>query len=39
MVRAQGLIGDTPRGAELSKLGTHILRTIVRAKDFWDSML
>ena len=32
-------MGDTPRGAELSKLGTGILRTIVRVKDFWDSVL
>ena len=32
-------MGNTQRGAELSKLDTHILRTIVRAKDFWDSML
>ena len=36
---AWGLMGDTPRDAELSKLGTSILRIIVRAKDFWDSVL
>ena len=30
---------DTPRGAELGKLCTHILRAIVRAKYFENSML
>ena len=39
IVMAWGLVGDTPRDAELSKLGTSILRIIVRAKDFWDSVL
>ena len=39
IVQALGLMGDTPRIAEISKLGTCILRTIVRVKDFWDSML
>ena len=39
IMRAWGLMGDTPRGAELSELCTHILGTIVRVKDFWDSVL
>ena len=30
---------DTPRSAEIGKLGTHVLRTIVRAEDFWDFVL
>ena len=32
-------MGDTPRGEEISKQGTSVLRTIVRAKDFRDSVL
>ena len=32
-------MGDAPGSAEISKLGTHILRMIVRVKDFWDSVL
>ena len=39
IVRAWDLMGDTPRGAEISKLCTSVLRTIVRVNDFWDSML
>ena len=39
IVWAWGLIGDTPGIAEISEHGTDILRTIVRAKDFWDSVL
>ena len=31
-------MGDTPRGAEISELGTHVFRTVIRVKDFWDSM-
>ena len=30
---------DTPRGPDIRELGTSVLRTIVRAKHFWDSML
>ena len=39
IVWAWGLMGDTQRTAEISKLGTQVLRTIVRLKDFQDSML
>ena len=39
IVRAWGLMSNAPRGAELSELGSHILRTIVRVKDFQDFML
>ena len=32
-------MADTPRSSEISELGTCIFQTIVRAKDFWDSVL
>ena len=39
VVWAWGLVSDTPRGAELSELCTCILRAIVRAEYFGNSML
>ena len=36
---ASGLLCDSPRGVELSELCTHILRAIVRAKYFGNSVL
>ena len=39
VVRAWGLICDTPRGAKLSELCTHILRALVRAEYFGNSVL
>ena len=39
VVRAWDLMCDTPRGAELGKLCTRILRAIVRAEYFGNSML
>ena len=39
VVRTWDLVCDIPRGAELSELCTHILRAIVRAEYFGNSML
>ena len=39
VVRAWGLVCDTPRGTELSELCTHILRAMVRVEYFGNSML
>ena len=39
VVRASGLMCDTPRGAELRELCTHILRVVVRVEYFGNSML